>query len=390
MHPTLPTPSAYTSIELFAGAGGLALGSSLAGATPHAIIEHNSYACKTLSLNQTLHGANHWPQITQTDIRGYRYTHSNIDLLTGGPPCQPFSAAGKSNGALDPRDMFPEAIRATRELLPKAFIFENVRGLTRPLFQHYLQYILLQLQNPSLMQKTGENWTDHLSRLQRVSPSAHEYCVNIHLVNAADYGIPQKRERVFIVGFKNPTAAFQWSLPAPTHSQAALLLDQSDHGTYWEQYEVPTKDRSPFTLTPQILKKISLLHHSRLQNQMLPWRTVRSAIHDLPDPATTPLTALQHTLQAGAKAYPGHTGSSLDAPAKTLKAGTHGVPGGENMLRQPDGSVRYFTVRECARLQTFPDDYIFAGPWSECVRQIGNAVPVQLARIITQSVIALL
>lgn len=389
MLPTNPAPAAFSALELFAGAGGLALGSSLAGATPLSIIELNSYACKTLSLNQKTHGPTHWPQITQTDIRTYCYaSHPNIDLLTGGPPCQPFSAAGKANGALDPRDMFPEAIRATRELSPKAFIFENVRGLTRPLFQHYLQYILLQLQNPSLMKNTEENWTEHLIRLQSVNPSEYEYAVSVHLINAADYGIPQKRERVFIIGFKKPFSASQWTFPAPTHSQAALLLDQSHHGTYWDQYKVPTKHRPTPTTNPQILQKIRLIHTNR-SNQLLPWRTVRSAIQDLPDPAIAP-TTLQHTLQSGAKAYPGHTGSPFDSPSKTLKAGTHGVPGGENMLQLPDGSVRYFTIRECARLQTFPDTYSFAGPWSECVRQIGNAVPVQLAQIITQKVLALL
>jgi DNA (cytosine-5)-methyltransferase 1 len=76
----------------------------------------------------------------------------------------------------------------------------------------------------------------------------------------------------------------------------------------------------------------------------------------------------------------------LDEPAKTLKAGVHGVPGGENMLRRPDGSVRYFTVRESARLQTFPDDYELHGSWTEAMRQLGNAVPVELARVIAKDV----
>lgn len=93
-----------------------------------------------------------------------------------------------------------------------------------------------------------------------------------------------------------------------------------------------------------------------------------------------------HRFQPGARSYPGHTGSPLDEPAKTLKAGVHGVPGGENMLRRPDGGIRYFTVRESARLQTFPDDFSFHGSWSESMRQLGNAVPVTLAAIIAQSI----
>jgi DNA (cytosine-5)-methyltransferase 1 len=95
---------------------------------------------------------------------------------------------------------------------------------------------------------------------------------------------------------------------------------------------------------------------------------------------------LNHIFQDGAKAYPGHTGSYIDEPAKTLKAGVHGVPGGENMVRRADGSVRYFTVRESARLQTFPDNYRFHGAWTECMRQLGNAVPVELARQVGVSV----
>ena len=91
-------------------------------------------------------------------------------------------------------------------------------------------------------------------------------------------------------------------------------------------------------------------------------------------------------MQLGARSYPGHTGSPLDAPAKTLKAGGHGVPGGENMLVRDDGSVRYFSVRESARLQTFPDGYELQGSWSEAMRQLGNAVPVTLALSVARSV----
>ena len=93
-----------------------------------------------------------------------------------------------------------------------------------------------------------------------------------------------------------------------------------------------------------------------------------------------------HFGNPGARAYPGHTGSPYDQPAKTLKAGDHGVPGGENMLVRADNSVRYFTVREAARLQTFPDAYQFAGAWVECFRQLGNAVPVKMARLLAERV----
>jgi Site-specific DNA methylase len=116
---------------------------------------------------------------------------------------------------------------------------------------------------------------------------------------------------------------------------------------------------------------------------------VRDAIADLPDPERNPAVASEyhdHRFQPGARSYLGHTGSPLDEPAKTLKAGVHGVPGGENMLRRFDGSVRYFTLRESARLQTFPDDMVFHGSWTETMRQLGNAVPCALARIVASGV----
>jgi DNA (cytosine-5)-methyltransferase 1 len=95
-----------------------------------------------------------------------------------------------------------------------------------------------------------------------------------------------------------------------------------------------------------------------------------------------------HRLNPGARAYPGHTGSPLDLPSKTLKAGVHGVPGGENMIAFEDGALRYLTVREAARIQTFPDTWHFEGAWSEAMRQLGNAVPVGLAEIVAKSVAA--
>ena len=95
---------------------------------------------------------------------------------------------------------------------------------------------------------------------------------------------------------------------------------------------------------------------------------------------------IRDSFQAGARSYIGHTGSPLDGPAKTLQAGAHGVPGGENMLLEPDGSVRYLTVRESARLQLFPDNFIFHGSWTETMRQLGNAVPVGLAELLARHI----
>ena len=118
-----------------------------------------------------------------------------------------------------------------------------------------------------------------------------------------------------------------------------------------------------------------------------PWRTVRDALEGVPDPETGDCSGwLNHEHNPGARSYVGHTGSPLDEPAKTLKAGDHGVPGGENMLLKPDGALRYFTVRESARLQTFPNDYILHGAWTEAMRQLGNAVPVLLAETVAKGI----
>ena len=143
-------------------------------------------------------------------------------------------------------------------------------------------------------------------------------------------------------------------------------------------------------LTASELKKAQLFasKYADVKEAPKPWQTVRDAIGDLPDPQSkAALKIANHEFRPGARSYAGHTGSVLDEPSKTIKAGAHGVPGGENTVVLDDGSVRYYTVRESARIQTFPDDYLFFGSWTESMRQIGNAVPVRLAQMIGESVI---
>lgn len=162
-----------------------------------------------------------------------------------------------------------------------------------------------------------------------------------------------------------------------------MLWTQHRETEYWERHGVKRGDRLAASAT--VATAIARL---RERPRHKPWRTVRDALVGLPDPERAPPRGgvfADHRFQPGARSYPGHTGSPLDEPAKT-KAGVHGVPGGENMLRRPDGSVRYFSIRESARLQTFPDDFMFHGAWSETMRQLGNAVPVDLAEIVARSV----
>jgi DNA (cytosine-5)-methyltransferase 1 len=274
-----------------------------------------------------------------------------------------------------------------RETRPSAFIFENVKGLTRATFQTYFSYIFLRLSYPEIMPRDGESWIDHRARLEQhhTSGSRSGLCYQVlppEVLNAADYGVPQKRERVFFVGFRSDRGV-KWSFPTPTHSREALLWDQYTGGDYWERHQV-AKGARPIDLKAR-RQAASIL----IRPEELAWRTTRDALVGLPDPELNPSECAQftdHRFQPGARSYSGHTGSPLDEPAKTLKAGVHGVPGGENMLRRPDGSVRYFTIRESARLQTFPDDFVFHGSWTETMRQLGNAVPVDLAEVVARSV----
>ena len=377
------------SVELFAGAGGLALGLDAAGIKHEAIVEWNPDACATLSENRRAGVApmKNWPEVLQRDVRAYDFSAvRGIDLITGGPPCQPFSLGGKHQAFLDERDMFPAAIHGVRVAKPKAFLFENVRGLTRTSFSNYFSYILLQLEFPHLVARKHEEWLDHLARLERYKTKGAEadYHVVSRVLDAADFGVPQRRERVFIVGLRRDVGE-EFSFPKKTHCWEALLYSQWISGEYWEKNCVAKKDQPK--MSERVRAKVDELRDIYSSLLLKPWQTVREAISDLPDPEKTRERDLPqaHRYQPGARSYIGHTGSCLDEPAKALKAGDHGVPGGENMLRRADGSVRYFTVRESARIQTFPDKYRFVGSWTETMRQLGNAVPVNLAASVAKA-----
>lgn len=379
------------SIELFSGTGGLALGLQLSGFDHTALYEWDKDSCDNMNYN-IQHGypaIKDW-KVYQTDVRTVHYDGytGKIQLVAGGPPCQPFSLGGKHQAYNDKRDMFPEAVRAVREVRPKVFIFENVRGLLRKSFSEYFNYILLQLQHPGIIKADNMTWMEHLALLEKHHTAGHEdglsYNVVFRLLNAADYGVPQIRQRVIIVGFRSDFNA-SWAFPEPTHSQDALLYSKWISKDYWNEHDM--KAPSDVPLTKAKLKTVQKSVEEGLC-PIMRWQTVRDAIGDLPDPTKPYDIALyrNHEHRPGAKTYAGHSGSLLDEPSKTIKAGAHGVPGGENMVVLDNGNVRYYTVRESARIQTFPDDYLFSASWTESMRQIGNAVPVKLAAAVGQSV----
>jgi DNA (cytosine-5)-methyltransferase 1 len=384
---------------LFTGAGGLALGSHEAGLEHVALVEWDHDAARTLRANvaaSAVPGIDSW-WVVETDATKVRFRDfGHVDVVIGGPPCQPFSIGGKHGGMEDNRDMLPQFVRAVRELKPRAFIMENVRGLLRQTFRTYFSYTLLQLTYPRVRRKSNDSWMEHLERLEKTHTRGRyrglRYNVVFRQLNAADYGVPQVRHRVVLVGFRQDTGV-EWHFPEPTHSREALLHDQWVTGEYWDRHELPQPDRIAGDLASHAHRlpvDTTLLRD--VKPTTLAWRTVRDAFALSPalvppGDGIDPPGFANHRYIPGARPYYGHSGSLIDMPAKTLKAGVHGVPGGENTLVVgPNGEVRYFTVRESARLQTFPDAWRFQGAWGETMRQLGNAVPVDLARLIAESV----
>ena len=192
----------------------------------------------------------------------------------------------------------------------------------------------MQLEFPFLAPKPSENWLDHKSRLAQLRESPlyrPAYAVYWQVVNAADYGTPQIRKRIFVVAVRSGLGAYRF--PDKTHSGAVLRRDQST-GLYWKRHGV--LQRNP----PSMHKRCE--SHLTLQ----PWMTSRDALVGVGDPAETEeFSYFNHWTIPGARSYRGHTGSDQDWPSKAIKAGTHGVSGGENTILKDDGTARYYTLR---------------------------------------------
>lgn len=307
-----------TVVELYAGAGGMALGLEAAGFEHVALIERDHQAVHTLRNN------GFGKRVHCADAQSVDYSRwKGVDLVAGGPPCQPFSTAGLDKGADDPRDGWPTAARAVAEIRPQAFVFENVAGMLRDKFACYFDTVLERFWNLG-------------------------YAVHVHLVDAADYGVPQHRKRIFLVGFRT----ICWFPKPPPVAK---------HVTVGEMFQ---------NLGPPNGENGHVVH------RVVPRRAVEGATGAMRDASAKRVASGS----SAPRAYGTHTGSTLDKPAKALTAGCSGASGGCNMVRLKDGTLRYFTPREQARLQGFPDSYKVHAVWSYATRQMGNACPVPLAK----------
>lgn len=377
------------SVELFAGGGGMALGMRQAGFSHKALIEWWAPAAKVLRHNAQ-RDSGLWAEdhVLEDDVRkvfGKLDGFGSVNLVAGGPPCQPFSLAGAGAGHSDERNMFPAALQVVRKLMPEYVVFENVPGLTRPSFAPYLDYVRDQLRRPGIVSKENELWNEHHARI-RTSSENDLYRVFQEEIDAADVGVAQSRKRIFLIAIRADFAgSVDWPSIKRTHSRDVLLHQQWISGTYWEQHglaqpELPTRLRA----------QVERIRKMGSPTDKLPWRTLRDLLHNVPEPVeSAPEEWPNHIAIPGARTYAKHNGSPLDMPSKTIKAGVHGVAGGEAMLRELDGTVRYLSVREAALVQGFPQDYEFPGVRSRVMGVIGNAVAVDVAARVGAALISL-
>lgn len=326
----------FNSIELFAGAGGLALGLEMAGFNHIGLIEIDKHAANTLKHNRP-----NWnvicddvSSIVDQDLEVlFDIKKGNLDLLSGGAPCQSFSYAGKKLGLEDTRGtMFYYYAKFLDKLRPKMFVFENVKGL--------------------LSHDKGKTFKIISSVFQNEG-----YKINYDVLNAWDYGVAQKRERLIIVGIRNDLAEnVSFSFPKKHQYRPVLkdiLMDVPDSiGAEYSE-----KKKEVFKLVPPGGY----------------WK-------DIPEDIA------KEYMKSCWNMGGGRTGIlrrlSLDEPSLTILT----TPQMKQTERCHPLEVRPFNVRETARIQSFPDEWEFLGPMSAQYKQIGNAVPVLLAEEIGKEI----
>lgn len=330
----------YSSIELFAGAGGLAIGLEKAGFDEILLNEWNKDACNTLRKNRPS-----W-NVVEGDVAGIDFSpYKGIDFLSGGFPCQAFSYAGKKLGMADTRGtLFYEFARAVKETQPKVFLAENVRGL--------------------LNHQDGKT----LETIMSVFSDLGYDLINPRILKSVFYMVPQKRERLFIVGIrKDLNAPSFWSWPAP-YKRILTLSDALKKGILYP-CDCPTSCGQEY---PKRKKEIlSLVPPGGY------WRDL-------------PMDIQREYMKASFYLGGGKTGMarrlSWDEPSLTLTC----APAQKQTERCHPEETRPLRVREYARIQTFPDEWQFQGSTSSQYKQIGNAVPVNLAYAMGRALIRLL
>lgn len=336
---TSPATDRPTSVELFAGAGGLALGFEKAGFKHLLLNEVDKHACATLRHNRP-----DWPvleqDVQQVDFSKYR---GQVDLVSGGFPCQAFSYAGHGAGFNDIRGtMFFQFARAVEQMQPKVLLGENVRGL--------------------LNHDQGRT----LSTIQQVLTDLGYQLVPVRVLAAKYHRVPQKRERLFLIGLRSDLVGqFVWPEP---EAHEMTLRDALYAGVLYHT-DVPA---SMGQIYPE-KKKVVL--------DLVPaggyWR-------DLPDHIQRAYMKKSYFLGGGKTGMARRL--SWDAPSLTLTCS----PSQNQTERCHPDETRPLTVREYARIQTFPDDWQFMGSMASQYKQIGNAVPVNLAYAVAQQIKVLL
>lgn len=330
----------YTSAELFAGGGGLALGMEMAGFRHLLLNEFDHNACETLRHNRP-----EW-NVIEGDVHEIDFTpfHGKIDFLSGGFPCQAFSYAGKRLGFEETRGtLFFELARAVKEIQPLVFMGENVRGL----FEH----------------DNGRT----LSTIKDVIAELGYTLVEPRVLRALQYNVPQKRERLILIAIRNDLASkvsFKWPDVCPS---VRTLRDAFYAGSLFDR-DVPPSEGQKY---PELKRKVM-----ELVPEGGDWR-------DLPEDVAR--TYMKGSYNLGG----GKTGMArrlaMDEPSLTLTC----APAQKQTERCHPYETRPLTVREYARIQTFPDDWQFMGNLAAQYKQIGNAVPVNLAWAIGRSLIRL-
>jgi len=329
----------YRVIELFAGAGGLAVGLEKAGLKCAVLNDFDKWACQTLRKNRP-----NW-KVLEGDIREFSFSEyrDQIDVVTGGFPCQAFSYAGKKLGLADARGtLFYEFARVVKEVNPPICIGENVRGL--------------------LNHDKGKTLAGMISVLDEIGYNV----VPVKVLKAIHYNVPQKRERLILVGIRKDIS-LQFEYPKP-YKRIYNLSDALKKGDLFDS-DVPHSEGAKYPKS-----KIEVL-------DMVPqkgyWR-------DLPLEVQKAFMGGSFYLGGGKTGIARRIG--WDEPCLTLTCS----PAQKQTERCHPEETRPFTVREYARIQTFPDDWQFAGSTAQQYKQIGNAVPVNLGKEVGYAIVKFL